>query len=54
VFLSTRVIVMSARPGRIVGEFDVPFDPHREPSLRADAAFAKLTGEVGECLRDAA
>jgi len=52
-FLSTRVIVMSARPGRIVGEFDVPFDAHREPSLRADAAFARLTGEVGDCLRAA-
>ena len=54
VFLSTRVIVMSARPGRIVGEFEVPFDPHREPALRADAAFAALAGQVGECLRDAA
>jgi NitT/TauT family transport system ATP-binding protein len=54
VFLSTRVIVMSARPGRIVGEFDVPFDSHREPGLRADAAFAALAGQVGECLRNAA
>jgi NitT/TauT family transport system ATP-binding protein len=54
VFLSTRVVVMSARPGRVVGEFDVPFDMHREPSLRADAAFAALAGEVGDCLRSAA
>ncbi|ROO86651.1 NitT/TauT family transport system ATP-binding protein [Actinocorallia herbida] len=54
VFLSTRVVVMSARPGRVVGSFDVPFDGHREPALRADAAFARLTGEIGECLRDAA
>ncbi|MFC5750653.1 ABC transporter ATP-binding protein [Actinomadura rugatobispora] len=53
-FLSTRVVVMSARPGRIVGDFDVPFDADREPSLRADAAFARLTGEIGECLRAAA
>ena len=31
VFLSTRVLVMSARPGTIVGEFDVPFAYPREP-----------------------
>ena len=37
VFLSTRVLVMSARPGRIVASFDVPFGYPRSPDLRFDA-----------------
>ena len=51
VFMSTRVIVMSARPGRIVAEFEVPFDDPRSPELRFDPAFAKLSGEVSHELR---
>ncbi len=51
VFMSTRVIVMSARPGRIVAEFEVPFDYPRSPSLRFDPEFAKLSGEVSLKLR---
>jgi NitT/TauT family transport system ATP-binding protein len=51
VFMSTRVIVMSARPGRIVAEFDIPFDYPRSPDLRFDPEFAKLSGEVSHALR---
>ena len=51
VFMSTRVIVMSARPGRIVAEFEVPFEYPRSPELRFDAGFAKLSGEVSHALR---
>jgi NitT/TauT family transport system ATP-binding protein len=51
VFMSTRVLVMSARPGRIVEEFDVPFDYPRSPDLRFDPGFAKLSGEVSRALR---
>ena len=51
VFMSTRVLVMSARPGRIVAEFDVPFDYPRSPDLRFDPDFAKLSGEVSHALR---
>jgi len=51
VFMSTKVLVMSNRPGRIVAEFDVPFDYPRNPALRFDPAFAKLSGEVSEALR---
>jgi NitT/TauT family transport system ATP-binding protein len=40
VFLSTRVLVMSARPGRLVAEFDVPFAYPRQPDLRFDPEFA--------------
>jgi NitT/TauT family transport system ATP-binding protein len=51
VFMSTRVLVMSARPGRIVAEFDVPFDYPRPPELRFDPQFARLSGEVSRALR---
>ena len=53
VFLSTRVLVMSARPGSIIGEFDVPFPYPRLPDLRFEAAFAELSGEVSRVLREA-
>jgi NitT/TauT family transport system ATP-binding protein len=51
VFMSTRVLVMSARPGRIVAEFEVPFDYPRSPDLRFDPDFARLSGEVSHELR---
>ena len=51
VFMSTRVLVMSARPGRIVAEFEVPFDYPRHPDLRFDPEFARLSGEVSRELR---
>jgi len=51
VFMSTRVLVMSARPGRIVAEFQVPFDYPRNPDLRFDPDFARLSGEVSRALR---
>ena len=51
VFMSTRVLVMSARPGRIVAEFAVPFEYPRPPELRFDPEFAKLSGEVSHALR---
>ena len=53
VFLSTRVLVMSARPGKIVAEFDVPFGYPRAHDLRFDPAFAELTGQVSHSLREA-
>lgn len=51
VYMSTRVIVMSARPGRITGDFPVLFSYPRDPDLRFDPAFASLCGEVSHCLR---
>ena len=53
VFLSTRVLVMSARPGRIVGDFEVPFAYPRRPELRFEPAFAELSGQVSAALREA-
>ncbi len=51
VYLSTRVVVMSARPGRIVGEFEIPFSYPRGPEVRFSAEFAKIAGEVSKALR---
>ena len=51
VFMSTKVYVMSARPGRIVATFDIPFSYPRQPELRFDPDFAHLSGEVSLALR---
>ena len=51
VFLSNRVIVMSARPGRIEVVHEVPFPFPRAPEWRASPEFARLAGEVTASLR---
>ncbi len=53
VFLSTRVEVMSARPGHIIGRFDVPFAYPRQQVLRYEPAFAEVTGAINHALREA-
>lgn len=52
VYLSTRVIVMSGRPGHIVDEFAIPFDMPRDPEIRYTAEFAELVGKVSHALRE--
>ena len=52
VYLSTRVVVMSGRPGRIVHSVDVPFGPARDPEIRYTPEFARLVGEVSHALRE--
>lgn len=51
VFMSTRVLVMSNRPGQLVAEFEVPFEYPRVPDLRFDPEFARLAGDVSLALR---
>jgi len=51
VYMSTRVLVMSARPGRLVAEFPIPFEFPRSPDLRFDPEFARISGEVSHALR---
>lgn len=51
VYLSSRVLVMTPRPGRIVAEIDVPFGYPRSPELRFDPEFARLAGDVSRALR---
>jgi NitT/TauT family transport system ATP-binding protein len=53
VFLSTRVVVMSGRPGRVMADIPVPFEYPRVPDLRYTAEFAALCGEVSHHLRSA-
>jgi NitT/TauT family transport system ATP-binding protein len=51
VFLATRVVVMSGRPGRVVTVVDVPF-PHPRPArLRYTPEFAAVAARVSEALR---
>ena len=53
VYLSTRVVVMSPRPGRITDVIEVDLGPNRDVETReADAFFKKVT-EVREALRGA-
>jgi len=53
VYLSTKVVVMSKRPGRIVSTFDVPFPYPRTPELRYAPQFSELCGDISVALRDA-
>lgn len=50
VFLSTRVLVMSARPGRIMAEFDVPFGYPRSGDLPFTPEFTALAAAVSAAL----
>ena len=51
VFLSTRVVVMSARPGRIVGVVDVDLPQPRTAETREEPRFAELIRDVRQLLR---
>ena len=53
VYLSTRVLVMSARPGRVSSE--VALDAKRDPSFRTSAAYAEqcrtVSGRLAEAMQ---
>jgi NitT/TauT family transport system ATP-binding protein len=51
VFLSTRVVVMSARPGRITGIIDIDLPQPRNFETREHPRFFETITEVRECLR---
>jgi len=52
VFLSTRIVVLEAKPGRIRRDIAVPFGFPRNESLRSDPAYLALVGEVSQALRE--
>ena len=53
VFLSTRVLVMSARPGRIAGELEIA-EPHpRADAFRTSERFARFSQRLSAMLAEA-
>jgi NitT/TauT family transport system ATP-binding protein len=53
VFLSSRVLIMSPRPGHIIGDIEVPFGYPRSQDLRFEPALAEVAGKVSALLREA-
>jgi NitT/TauT family transport system ATP-binding protein len=52
VYLSTKIVVMSPRPGRIVKVIDSPLPNERHLGLRDTAEFVAVAHEVREALAD--
>jgi NitT/TauT family transport system ATP-binding protein len=55
IYLSDRIIVMGAKPGRIKRVINVPFDrPRMElPLLRGDRVFQEMRAEIWDLIRNA-
>ena len=53
VFLSTRVLVMSARPGRLIGDYVIPFGTERAQDVRFSPEFGEICGRISNDLKDA-
>ncbi|MBX5469548.1 MAG: ABC transporter ATP-binding protein [Thermoleophilaceae bacterium] len=54
VYLSSRVIVMSARPGRVVADIEVSLPYPRTPELRQTPEFNEISAKVSAALRGGA
>lgn len=52
ILLGDRIIVMSARPGRIIADLKVPFPRPRKPDIYHDPAFAALDQQIWGLLHD--
>jgi NitT/TauT family transport system ATP-binding protein len=46
VYLADRVTVMSARPGRVKGVFEIPFERPRALSLKRDPRFLQIEDAI--------
>jgi NitT/TauT family transport system ATP-binding protein len=51
VFLSSRIVVMSPRPGRIIDVIDCNFAPDRSLEIRETPEFLKIAQRVRNGLR---
>lgn len=50
-YLASRIIVMTARPGKVLETIEVPFPYPRTPSVRFDQEFVDITKTVSALLR---
>jgi NitT/TauT family transport system ATP-binding protein len=55
IYLSSRIVVMGARPGRIKHIIEIPFSYPRKdlPELRGEAAFQEIRRNMWELIRNA-
>ncbi len=53
VYLSTRILVMSERPGRILGDFEIDLPYPRTQDVRFSPEYAHICKRVQSCLREA-
>jgi NitT/TauT family transport system ATP-binding protein len=52
IFLSTRVVLLSPRPGRVLADIPVPFEYPRSRELRFTPEFAELAARISRTLRE--
>jgi NitT/TauT family transport system ATP-binding protein len=52
VYLADRVTVMSARPGRVKGVLDIPFDRPRPLSVKRDPRFLELEDAIWQMVEE--
>ena len=52
VYLADRVAVMSPRPGRIKGVFDIPFERPRALSIKRDRRFLEIEDEIWKLVEE--
>jgi len=53
VFLSSRILVMGRRPGRVIADVTVPLPYPRDPSLRTASEYSQVVREIVNLLEDA-
>jgi len=51
-YLADRVVVMSARPGRVKGIFEIPFPRPRPLTLKRDARFLQLEDAIWQLVEE--